>query len=499
MAANDTTFNELILKSGIVILDKNDSGNPVITDIFYDSRSVVPGSLYVAIPGTKQHGDQYIDAAITRGAAAVVSANSHPEISVPWIKVENPRVIPGIFARELWNVNRQQSLLVGITGTNGKTTVAHLYESLFTMRLPAEKVWMFGTIDYHVAGKRIDATHTTPEALQVIKNMGSVDDAPGAVIMEVSSHSLALDRVAGLEYDLAVFTNLTQDHLDYHLTMESYFEAKLRLFTEFAKSEACAVVNIDDAFGSRIAKNAAVRRCITYGRKDSADCRIVGWECTWQGTSVTIEYIGAVLHFKSGLRGFFNVYNMAALIAGGLASGFDADTIQAAFDRVPVVHGRMERVLEGAPFTVVVDYAHTPDALLNVLRTSKELTKGRLLCVFGCGGDRDRAKRPLMGKAVADLCDEAWVTSDNPRSEDPMRIIGEIIEGIPLDFPYQVNPDRRMAIASVIAQARRDDCIVIAGKGHETYQEIAGVKHHFDDSEEVEAAYRTLIDRSITP
>jgi len=483
-------LDALLEKSMITPVSRGGNGNPEICDIVYDSRLVTAGALYVAIPGIKVHGDKFIKSALEKGAVAVISENPHPELTVPWTQVQGAREKLGILAAALWKVNEHECAMAAITGTNGKTTVAHLYEALFAVTYPQRRVWMFGTIDYHIDGKTADASHTTPESLDIFRYMGTAVQKPEAVVMEVSSHSLALDRVGGMSYDIAVFTNLTQDHLDYHKTMEQYFEAKLRLFTRYLKPDGYAVVNIDDDYGRRIA--TVTSRCMTYGRAEDADCRITAWKCTWEGCELTIYKNGVYANFTSTMRGFFNIYNMAALVAGAMARGYTTEQIQQAFNHVPVVSGRMERIIPEAPFAVVVDYAHTPDALRNVLFTARELTRGRLFCVFGCGGDRDRTKRPLMGAAVAALCDEAWVTSDNPRSEKPMDIINEIIEGIPLDFPHQIVAERTEAITLAMRAAQPGDCIVIAGKGHETYQEIMGVKHHFDDKEAAAAAYASL-------
>ncbi|MBN1576734.1 MAG: UDP-N-acetylmuramoyl-L-alanyl-D-glutamate--2,6-diaminopimelate ligase [Chitinispirillaceae bacterium] len=478
-------FSTLKKRSRMIIVAQGGCGNPVITSIVYDSRMVAPGVLYAAVPGTKVQGDLFIAEAIGRGAAAILSENPHPEVTVPWVQTKGIRSLLGILGKTLWRIGDRTMVVVGVTGTNGKTTVVHLFEGLFATLFSPEKVWMFGTIDFHLGSRHSEATHTTPEALDIYRYIGTADDMPAALVMEVSSHSLALDRIGGLAYDIAVFTNLTQDHLDFHGDMESYYQAKKRLFTEYLKAGGCAVINIDDAFGRRLAAECAGKRRMTYGRAGDADVRIASWQCDWDGCRVETVIFGKAASFSSNLRGFFNVYNMTAFIAGAVAGGYDTPAIQTAFDRIPSVNGRMERVAPDLPFAVVVDYAHTPDALDNVLRAASEITRERLLCVFGCGGDRDRKKRPLMGAAVAALCDEAWVTSDNPRTEDPKAIIDEIVGGIPLDFPFRTMPDRREAITSALQACRAGDCLVIAGKGHETFQDIAGVKHHFDDKEVV--------------
>ena len=490
-------LSELLRKSGLDIAKQGGSGDPVITDIVHDSRKVTQETLYVAIPGTKVHGDTFIGAAVEKGAAAVLSEREHPECAVPWVQGPGLRGMLGVLGGTLWDVRLDDVTTVGITGTNGKTTVAHLFEGLFASVKAASEVWMFGTIDYHIGTQRREASNTTPEALEIFRCMGTAAHLPEAVVMEVSSHSLALDRIGGLAFDVGVFTNLSQDHLDFHGSMEEYFLAKRRLFTEYLKNGGRAAVNIDDPYGRRLAGELGTERCLTFGRANGADVRIVSWRCDWDGCAVTVAIDGKEIEFTSELRGFFNVYNMTAFITGAAALGYASGSIRQAFERVPSVNGRMDRVALDAPFAAVVDYAHTPDALHNVLKTARELTRGRLLCVFGCGGDRDRTKRPLMGAAVAQWCDEGWVTSDNPRTERPMAIINDIIDGIPLDFPHTVNADRRAAITAAVRGARAGDCLVIAGKGHETYQEINGVRHHFDDKEVVTEAYTELTKEKI--
>lgn len=485
-------LNRILEKSGLVILARGGSGDPLITDISYDSRKVSKGSLYIAIPGTKLHGDSFIKEAISRGATAIISQNPQSELSVPWVQLENPRIAPGKLGAALWNVDLNKAGVVGITGTNGKTTTAHLFEKLLMKRYTSGRVWMFGTIDYHIDGQCYPAEHTTPEALDIFRFIGNASSVPEGLVMEVSSHSLALNRIAGLCYDCAVWTNLTQDHLDFHKDMESYYQAKKRLFTEYLKPEGCPVINIDDPHGQRLADELSNRRCITYGQAESANVRISSWHCDWGGSRVEIVTDGKTYTFESCLRGFFNVYNMSAMIAGGIGLGFTPEQISSAFAEITTVPGRMDRVWLDAPFTVIVDYAHTPDALVNILRTARPLTEGNLICVFGCGGDRDKTKRPLMGSAVAEYADEAIVTSDNPRSERPQKIIDDIVPGIPLDFPHICIADRREAIKAALSRAEKGDCIVIAGKGHEDYQEINEVRHHFNDKEVVTELFNSM-------
>jgi UDP-N-acetylmuramoyl-L-alanyl-D-glutamate--2,6-diaminopimelate ligase len=487
-------FNELVKQKDLRIIAAGGNGDPDISGITCDSRTVEKGDLFVAIPGTKTQGDAYVADALRRGAAAVVSGSKLNGASVPWAQVENPRRALGLLGKALWGVNVDAMQVVGITGTNGKTTTAHLFTKLFEQRFGPEHVWMFGTIDFKLGSRRQAASHTTPEALDVFRLIGGAAEKvrPQAVVMEVSSHSLALDRVGGLVFDAAVFTNLTQDHLDFHETMENYYQAKKRLFTDFLKKDGRSVVNIDDPYGRRLAGEIGGSKCLTFGKSKDADVRIVDAECSWDGTAVELATQGKRLRVRSALRGFFNVYNLAGFCAGATALSFDGAAIKRACAAIETVPGRMDRVALDAPFSTIVDYAHTPDALVNILRTSRPLTKGRLICVFGCGGDRDRTKRPLMGKAVAEFSDEAVVTSDNPRSERPEAILQEILAGMPLDFPHTVIADRRQAIKKALAIARPGDCVVIAGKGHETYQEIQGVKHPFNDKEIVLKAYEEL-------
>ena len=474
------------LSKAVRIAARGGDCDPAIVDVVYDSRTVTPGAVYVAIPGTKMHGDSFIADAVAKGASVVVSQNPQPACGVAWVQVSDPRVALGELARALWHVRIYDTTMVGVTGTNGKTTIAHMFRTLLSELRGADNVWCLTTVANYLGLSRLDASHTTPESADLFRLMGAAPSQPSTVVMEVSSHALELDRVAGLSYDCAIWTNLTQDHLDFHKTMGDYYQAKKRLFTNYLKSKGKAVINLDDTWGSRLSRELTDVQQVTYGTSHGAKVRIANWKCSWDGTQMDIITGGEIVHFRSKLVGQFNVYNMAALVAGAVALGIDLARVQRMLEAFEPVVGRMERIPTATEFSVVVDYAHTPDALENVLRTAADLTTGRVLCVFGCGGDRDRTKRPRMASAVAHLADEAIITSDNPRSEDPMAIIEEVLEGIPLDFPYMVVADRRMAIARALDLARAGDCVLIAGKGHETYQEIKGVKHHFSDREVVE-------------
>jgi UDP-N-acetylmuramoyl-L-alanyl-D-glutamate--2,6-diaminopimelate ligase len=490
------TFQELLTLSGVSVSATGGSGDPAVSGIAYDSRRVTAGSLYVAIPGIKVHGDAFIESAIKNGAVAVVSENRQENLSVPWAALADVRAALGKLGLALWGIGLNGLTTVGVTGTNGKTTTACLFKNLFDRVYGKEYSWLFGTIGNVLGGEEAGASHTTPESVDIFGLIDKARVKPKALALEVSSHALSLKRISALEFDVAVWTNLTQDHLDFHKTMEDYYAAKKLLFSGHLKRGGHGVVNVDDEYGRRLCselKSEHGYKLLTYGRDTRADVKITGWRCDWGGTSVDIDYDGDLMRFRSRLRGFFNVYNMAALVAGALALGIDVGVIAESLETIPTVPGRMDIVDIGAPFTVVVDYAHTPDALVNVLKTCRELTAGRLLCVFGCGGDRDKTKRPLMAQAVAENCDAAFVTSDNPRSEGQMSIIEDILKGMPPGFQYAVDADRREAIKSALSAARQNDCVVIAGKGHETYQEINGVRSDFDDRLEAAKIYKAEI------
>ncbi|MBD3346988.1 MAG: UDP-N-acetylmuramoyl-L-alanyl-D-glutamate--2,6-diaminopimelate ligase [Chitinivibrionales bacterium] len=472
-------WNNLI--SSLKVQARGGKADPIIADIVYDSRKVTPGCVYVSIPGMVVHGDQFIAQAMEQGAVAVISQNPQLACTVPWIQVENSRIVLGELARKLWNMKLYNTMLVGVTGTNGKTTVAYLYRKLLEELNRNKDVWMFSTVGYSMGKAGQDAHRTTPESSDIFRLIGKADEKPAALVMEVSSHALHLNRVAGFSYDIGVWTNLTQDHLDFHHNMTEYYEAKKKLFTTYLKSKGKAIINIDDEYGRMLSRELEGVKQITFGTSHDATVRIVNWKCDWSGSEIDIITKGEIIHFRSCLVGFFNVYNMAALAAGAIAMSVSPRRVQKALDKLTPVPGRMQQVPVDADFQVVVDYAHTPDALENVLSTTRELTKGRVICVFGCGGDRDKTKRPLMAEAVVAGADEAVITSDNPRIENPMDIIDDILDGVPLDFPHWVIPDRKEGIACAIELARPGDCIVVAGKGHENYQEIYGVRHPFDD------------------
>jgi UDP-N-acetylmuramoyl-L-alanyl-D-glutamate--2,6-diaminopimelate ligase len=390
--------------------------------------------------------------------------------------------------------------LVGVTGTNGKTTVTYLCKGL--LETAGRRVGLIGTVAYLIGDERLPAPHTTPGAVELQALLARMVEARmDAVVMEVSSHALALDRTVGCEFDVAIFTNLTQDHLDFHADMDDYFQAKLRLFSGLAPAGAKprpkrAIVNIDDARGPRVREASRVP-VWTYAVHQPADLRAEGVRLALSGTRFTAATPHGRFPVESRLVGEHNVYNILAAVGVGLHEGLSPETIQRGIASVTTVPGRFERVEAGQNFTVVVDYAHTDDALLRLLTAAQALKTGRIITVFGCGGDRDRGKRPKMGRVAARLSDLVIVTSDNPRSEDPAAIVREIEAGVRdaregAPVRYEVIVDRRAAIEAAVREAKAGDMVLIAGKGHEDYQIVGSARLHFDDREVARAAIEAL-------
>jgi UDP-N-acetylmuramoyl-L-alanyl-D-glutamate--2,6-diaminopimelate ligase len=462
-----------------------------VRGVAYDSRKVGPGELFVAVPGLKQDGRRFIADALGRGAAAVVFEGDDPlgGTATARIGVPSCREALARLAGAYHGHPSQALTVIGITGTNGKTTTSYLVEAL--LRAGGRKTGLVGTIQYRIGGEAEPARQTTPEAVELQALLARmVAERVTAVAMEVSSHALALHRVDGIEFDVAVFTNLTQDHLDFHGTLEDYREAKTRLFRLLAKSRKprrVAVINHDDPAGARMldALGAGAGEVITFGMSAGARVKPRTFSSGMEGIRLEAESPRGMVRVASPLVGEHNVMNLLGAIGVGLAIEMEPDAIGAALSAVRIVPGRFERIEAGQPFLVVVDYAHTPDALERTLATARKLVApgGRLAAVFGCGGDRDRGKRPLMGGIAARLADRVWVTSDNPRSERPEAIIAEIITGIPqaaLDRHVTI-PDRKAAIRSALEWARPGDVVVLAGKGHETYQIVGSEVLPFDD------------------
>ncbi len=447
-----------------------------ISGLAYSSQSVTPGALFFCVPGFRADGHDFAPDAVARGAAALVCERPLG-LGVPEVVVDDVRAAMGPAAARFYGDPTAQMQLVGITGTNGKTTTAFLVRHLF--EAAGHRCGLLGTVKRVVAGVEEEVERTTPEAIDLQHTFRRMlDGGDVACAMEVSSHALELGRVAGITFGCRVFTNLTQDHLDFHETMEDYFLAKRRLFDD----AGLAVVNIDDDYGRRL---AAEIDCVTFSIEREADYRALDVEFDLMGSRFTCETPAGELRIESPLPGLFNVQNVVGALAAVRSLGVEEISLEG-FGRVP---GRFEPVDEGQDFGVLVDYAHTPDSLENVLRAAREVTRGRLHAVFGAGGDRDRGKRPLMGDAARRLADRVLVTSDNPRSEQPEAIIDEIMEGA--GEGAEREEDRRRAIALAIDSAEPGDIVVIAGKGHEQGQEFEnGRKEPFDDLEVAREALR---------
>jgi UDP-N-acetylmuramoyl-L-alanyl-D-glutamate--2,6-diaminopimelate ligase len=438
-----------------------------ISGLAYSSQSVTPGALFFCVPGFRSDGHDFASDAVERGAAALVTER-RLDLGVPEVVVDDVRAAMGPAAARFYGDPTAALEVVGITGTNGKTTTAYLVRHL--LEAAGRQTGLLGTVKRVVGGVEEEVERTTPEAIDLQETFSRMLEAGDrAAAMEVSSHALELGRVAGIRFACRVFTNLTQDHLDFHETMEAYFAAKRRLFEE----PGLSVVNVDDEYGRRI---AAEVDAVTFGIENDADYRARDIDFDVMGSRFMLETPDGELRIESPLAGLFNVQNLLGAIAAVRSLGVEEISLEG-FGRVP---GRFEAVDEGQDFGVLVDYAHTPDSLENVLRAAREVARGRLHLVFGAGGDRDRGKRPLMGDAARRLADRVLVTSDNPRSEQPDAIIDEVMEGAGPEAEREV--DRRRAIARVIEDAEPGDVVVIAGKGHEQGQEFEnGRKEPFDD------------------
>ncbi len=453
--------------------------------ITYDSRRVTPGMIFVAIPGTQTDGHDYITTAIDRGAAAIIcERNGFSSSRATKIKVHDSREALARAAASFYQHPSTKLRVIGITGTNGKTTVAFMVKQI--LEASGVKTGLLGTVRYEIGDRVIPAQRTTPEALEVQQMMAQmVSSGCTACVMEVSSHALDQRRVAGIEFDMAIFTNLTQDHLDYHGTMENYLAAKQKLFTKTSNGskQGAVVINIDDSLGSRLLNESDVEVKLSYGIKSAASIRATKIHLAADVSSFTIETPKKSFACKLPLIGRHNIYNALAATGAAFALDVEVTKLQSALNKMLPVPGRLERVVAGQPFNVFVDYAHTDDALLNVLTTLREITKGRVLLLFGCGGSRDNGKRAKMGRVAAEHADFTYITSDNPRKEQPETIAAQIEFGFRSvkTKDYVVELDRKRAISEIISNARPGDTVLIAGKGHETYQEFADTIIPFDD------------------
>lgn len=454
--------------------------DPLVNGLTVDSRRVGPGWIFVAVPGTRMDGHEFIDEAVRRGAAAVVAERFAGDRSVPVIRVPNSRAAAARLASAFYGNPEKSIEIVGVTGTNGKTTVAILLESIF--RHADRQPGLIGTLYYRWKAEEIRAERTTPDAIELYALLRRMaDGGVRSLIMEVSSHALDMDRVHGLRFRGAVFTNLSRDHLDYHKTLKAYANAKSRLFS-YLDPSGVGVINADDSWAGLMA-DAASARVVTYGaRKPDSDYRVkpnpagppgfllIHRERTWA--------------FPTGLPGSFNRLNAAAAAVTALEMGLDRKAVERGLAAVNRVPGRMEGWVSPSGIRVIVDYAHTPQALRQVLKAVREMTEGKVGLVFGCGGDRDRGKRPQMGRTAEALAHRIYLTSDNPRNEDPESIIADIQKGMSKTAAVRTIPDRRSAIQTALREARKGDTVLIAGKGHETVQESRGKTEPFSDAGE---------------
>jgi UDP-N-acetylmuramoyl-L-alanyl-D-glutamate--2,6-diaminopimelate ligase len=454
--------------------------NVEIGDIVIDSRKAAQGALFVCIPGARQDGHAYAAQAVERGTAALVVERFVDGADVPQVLVRDSREALAWLAAAFHGNPAALFSIVGVTGTNGKTTTTYMLKSIF--EAAGEKVGLMGTISTMIGQQTLPQTLTTPDPMEFHGALRKMAEAGcGRVVMEVSAHALALRKMAGVQFDASIFTNLTQDHLDDFVTMENYRAAKKQLFTDGVSR--IAVLNADDPAAGFMAEGFP-GRVLTFGTGEGAALRAEDVAVRPDGASFTLCHGGTRLPVALHLSGHFNILNALGAAGAALELGVPAETVKFGLERIQSMNGRMERVETEKSFTVIVDYAHSPDSIANVLKAARVFAKNRVIIVFGCGGDRDRTKRPVMGRLAGELADYAVLTSDNPRTEEPESIIDMIEPGIrETGTPYVRNADRFEAIGIAIREAATGDVVIIAGKGHETYQDVMGVKRHFDDRE----------------
>jgi len=459
-----------------------------VTDLAYDARRVTAGALFVCVPGFRTDGHDFAPDAISRGAVALV-VERELELDVPQLVVADARKAMGLAADAFYGFPTRELAVAGVTGTNGKTTTTFLLYAI--LAAAGRRPGLLGTVESRIGGERRAVKHTTPESVDLQRTLREMLDAGDRTCaMEASSHGSELRRLAGVRFAALAFTNLSQEHLDLHGTLEAYFDAKRRLFTEpdVDGRRSPAAVNVGDEYGRRLADElrSLGEEPLTFGFGEGAEIGARELEIDASGS----RFIAAGIRLESRLRGRFNVENVLAAVALARLLGVEDEPIATGVSHLQGVPGRFEAVDEGQPFAVLVDYAHTPRALENVLAEARSLAQGRLLCVFGCGGDRDRDKRPVMGEVASRLADTVIVTSDNPRSEDPLEIIGEIVAGT--NGEAEIEPDRAVAIARALERAVEGDVVLIAGKGHESGQETAGETIPFDDRQVTRDVLRRL-------
>lgn len=476
----------MTLRDLIATLDKPVASGPLdteITALAYDSRKVAPGTAFVALRGSSADGHDYIPQAVAAGAAAIIAEQAPPDaVSVPWVHVKHSRIALARAAAAFYGQPARGLAIAAVTGTNGKTTTAYLMHHL--LNRGQQRCGLLSTVVYDLGDRQVPATHTTPESLEIQALLaGMRDNGCRACAMEASSHALDQERMCGLPIAAGVFTNLTQDHLDYHKDMARYFAAKTRLFEMIAaQPKGQMIINGDDAWGRKlITRFEGTGRVTKFGFGVGVDFRAVNARYDLTGTSFELEVKGRSFLVRLPLIGDFNIYNALGALAAAHALGLNLRESVANLKLAPQVPGRLERVTDSAKFQVYVDYAHTPDALDNVLRTLRVLRPRRIITVFGCGGDRDRFKRPRMAAAAEAGSDICVLTSDNPRSEDPQAIIDDAAKGFARPKNHATVIDRRAAIRLALENARAGDLVLVAGKGHEDYQEIQGRRQPFDD------------------
>jgi UDP-N-acetylmuramoyl-L-alanyl-D-glutamate--2,6-diaminopimelate ligase len=464
-----------------------------IRQVASDSRKVKPRALFFALHGAQSDGNAFVRDAVSRGAAAIASEETVPASmpsSVAWIRVREARKTLALTGANFFGHPAEALQLVAVTGTNGKTTTSSLVDAM--VKASGAKTGLFGTIAYHTPLGEYPAPNTTPESVDLQGFLAEIRDAGGRfAVLEASSHALALERLWGCHFAAAVFTNLTREHMDYHKTFEDYFAAKKKLFEGTgASAPEVAVINADDEYGKRL--TGLAKKTVTYGLESDADITTKKFQLTFNGLAFTAQTPHGKLQVASSLVGRINVYNILAAIGAAQALGLSAEIIQDGIRSLESVSGRFQRIDLGQPYFVIVDYAHTDDALENLIRTARELNpKGRIITLFGCGGGKDRTKRPVMGEVTGRLSDLTILSSDNPRTEDPLKIISDIIVGLQkTSGKYLIEPDREKAIGAAMDEARAGDIVLLAGKGHENYQILADRTLEFDDRDVARRALR---------
>jgi len=456
-----------------------------VSGIEYDSRKIKKGDLFAAVPGFNTDGHNYLEMAAKSGAVCAVVEKMNKNLKLPQVIVKNSRLAMAKIAADFYSPEAESLTLCGITGTNGKTTTSYLVRSI--MEEAGLACGIIGTISYSFGGKEVPAWNTTPEAPDIAKILyEAAGQGQKACVLEVSSHALSLNRVDGLKFDAAVFTNISRDHLDFHKTEENYYKAKRKLFS-LLKRDGTAVINLDNRFGRRLIKEIN-RPVLTFGHSKEAAVRVIDENVSITGTRLSVQTKKGEIQIASKLTGGYNIENISAAVAAGLAMNIHPEHIAAGINKLGRVPGRLETYPITGNRMAVIDYAHTPDALEKALQSLRELTSGRLVVVFGAGGGRDKGKRPLMGSIAEKYGDKIIVTSDNPRNEDPDEIIKDITEGMSMPEKYEVIADRRAAIMQTIQNSENGDVILISGKGHETYQEVQGRKYEFNELEIVKEA-----------